>query len=98
MIDYSDRRAVSRMLETLGEEFRAKRIQRRTYQALLEALRPVIGEDLYDTYKLVAIPLSDSALDTIGKVAAGEIETIDQIEDESVIEWFADYGKNGPEE
>jgi hypothetical protein len=98
MTDYSDRRAVSRMLETLGEEFRAKRIQRRTYQALLEALRPVIGEDLYDTYKLVAIPLSDSAMDVIGEIAAGEITSVDEIEDEQVLEWLADYGTNGPPE
>jgi hypothetical protein len=86
------------MLETLGEEFRAKRLRRQTYQALLDALRPVIGDDLYDTYKLVAIPLSDSALDTIGEIAAGEIHSIDEIQDESVIEWLADFGKNSPQE
>jgi hypothetical protein len=62
------------MLETLGEEFRAKRIQRRTYQALLEALRPVIGEEIYDTYKLVTTPpksvIFDAALDDSGNTPA----------------------------
>jgi hypothetical protein len=51
MIDYSDRRAVVRMLETLSEELGSNRVQLHVYREILEALRPVIGEDLYDQFR-----------------------------------------------
>jgi hypothetical protein len=51
--DYSDRRAFQIALDALHEEMKNGRLQKQTYQATLNLWRPVLGEMLFEMYKII---------------------------------------------
>lgn len=50
--DFSDRRAIRGSLEHLDQERRENRLQKHIYQNIIETLKAILPEDLYEDFRL----------------------------------------------